>query len=342
MLKRQAEILGHVVQDYVSTVSPVGSGSLAEKLRLSPATIRNAMHSLGEKGYLEKPHHSSGRIPTDMGYRFFVDELLHGYRNMVKSDLAVRDAMKPLRSTLDSILREISRRLADWSNCLSFITVVEEDKSEIRKLEMTAISRRNVLIVLVLEHGLVESRIVELSVDVDDLPLERICCALNNRLSGRKVCELTPEFMKIVFEDVRGREEEISGTLRMFFLDILSRFGKRVYIERPLNLLEHPEFHDARALKPVLEVVESADGTNSLFLVPPGKDSVCITIGGEHEIDALYICSSVKCSFCIGDVPIGTVGILGPKRMKYNEICGLVEYASDILSRSLQSLSRFD
>lgn len=342
MLKRQAEILGYVVQDYVSAVTPVGSGKLAEKLGLSSATIRNAMHSLGEKGYLEKPHHSSGRIPTDMGYRYFVDEILEGFRTAVRSDMAVREAMQPLRQTLDSIFRDVSRRLADWSNCLSFITVVEEEQGEIRKIEMTAISRRNILIVLVMAHGMVESRIVELPVDADDLPLDRICRVLNNRLSGHRVGELTPEFMTSAFEEIRGREEVISGALRMFFVDILSRFGKRVYIERPLNLLEHPEFQDARALKPVLEVVESAEGTDSLFAVPQGRELPHITIGGEHEIEELYLCSSVKCGFRINDIPVGTVGILGPKRMKYREICGLVEYASDILSRSLQSLSRLD
>lgn len=342
MEKRQADILGHVVNDYVDTAAPVGSASIAGRLGLSSATIRNAMHSLEEGGYLARPHPSAGRVPTDLGYRFVVDDLLNRYQESMRRSVATRDALDPLKLSLDALLRDITRRLAEWSECLSFITIVEEDHSRIRKLEMAVVSRRRVLIALSLDRGPLESKLVELPVDANDLPLRRICEELNRRLNGRKVRDVTSDSIESVFNEIRGREEAVGSALKVFFMDILHRLGRKVYVEGSLKLLDHPEFQEARSLKPVLEAVESARGNDSLFMPPKGREAPLVTIGSEHEIEELYICSSIKNSFSAGGVAIGAVGILGPKRMKYSEMVSLVDYAAGALNRSMRMLTNFE
>ena len=339
MNERQAKILEHVVIDYVRTVTPVGSGRLAKRLGFSPATIRNEMYELAQEGYLGKPHTSAGRVPTDRGYRYFVDYMLDEYRRAGERHVAVMESLEPIRGMLDRLFRDLSRRMSDWTGCLSFISVQEEDKSEIRKLELTAVSARTLLIILVLSNGMVENKLAEMPVDPDRLPLERITRALNNRLSGMKVCDVTPGVLESLFNDIRLGEERLDDVLAGFFREIVMTFGRRMYIEGPMKLMDHPEFREPGRLRPVLGVVDSAGDDSDLFNLPPGSSGPFITIGGEHGIAELFECSSIKANFRFGDRTVGTLGILGPKRMEYSGLYDLVEYTSRSLGKMLEKFS---
>jgi len=199
MNSRQAKILRHVVIDYVHTIVPVGSKKLTRSVGLSSASIRNAMSQLEKEGYLEKPHHSAGRVPTDRGYRYFVDALIDEYISTDSRTIAAVDSLETIRFTLDRLLEDISGRLSTWSNCLSFISIDEQDRSEIRRLELTPVSSHGMLIILVLGNGMVENKLVETPVDARSLPLDRFTNTINERLCGMRVCDVTDEVLDRIF-----------------------------------------------------------------------------------------------------------------------------------------------
>lgn len=339
--RRQAEVLDHLVRDYVSTGIPVGSKRLSGRLGVSPATVRNAMLELNERGYLEKPHHSSGRVPTDRGYRYFVDYLLKEFRIAEESGQAIQKSLDPIRYKIDQLFRRVSQIISDWSNCVSFIAVPEEDQSEVRKLEITRVSSHSILLVLVLSNGMVESSLVHLPVEVDRLPLDRFRRAFNSRLCGLKISDISAATLDHLFNEIKLKEEYMHSSIASFFSDMLAQLGTRMYIEGGTRLIRHPEFHDPDRFQPVVDVIESAKVDSGIFTLTRSAEELAVTIGSENRLEELYDCSIIKSNFTFGDYTSGTIGILGPRRMEYSGMMGLVDFVSASLSEVFKTVSRF-
>lgn len=335
MKTRESEVLRHVVTDYIETCQPVGSGRVAERLGVSPATVRNDMRMLFEEGYLEQPHTSAGRVPADLGYRFFVDYLLEEYTLAEEEGAAVRESIGRIQFKLDQLLQRVSSLLAAWSSCVSFIAVPEEDKSGISRLELLPVSSRGLLIIVVLSNGLVENKLVELPIRVDRLPVGDIARALNDRLSGLKVREVTPSMLASVFGDIGSREEALYGSLQRFFEEMIFMVGRRVFVDGSAQLIKHPEFQDAKRLRPVLEAVQNTSSDADLFDVHGGARGVKVIIGHENPREELRGCSVIKSHFRFGDRTLGAIGILGPRRMDYSKLTVLVRSISELLSGAL-------
>jgi heat-inducible transcriptional repressor len=335
--ERKATIIKHVVMDYVETCSPVGSKRIAERLGVSAATVRNDMHELIEAGYLEQPHTSAGRIPADPGYRFFVDALRAEYQSAEEQSESVRLAIDSIHFKLDQLLRQVSSLLATWSDCVSFVSVPEEDKSEIRRVELTAVSARALLIILVLSNGQVENKLVELPITVSQFPVEWISKQLNKRLSGLRVGEVTPAVLNEAFNTIEMQHDFLYHCLMGFFEEMILTMGRRVFVEGASRLIRHPEFQEAGKLRPVLEVVESTE--TELFAISDLSDDWKAVIGRENPSLALRDCSIIKSQFRFGDKTLGTVGLLGPRRMNYSRLIGIVRNVSGVLSDVLERYS---
>ena len=323
--------------DYVATCAPVGSKRIAERLGVSAATVRNDMHELIEAGFLEQPHTSAGRIPADPGYRFFVDALREEYQTAEEQSDAVRRAIDNIHFKLDQLLRQVSSLLASWSDCVSFVSVPEEDKSEIRRIELTAVSARGMLIIIVLSNGQVENKLVELPMTIDRFPVEWITKQLNNRLSGLRVGEVTPAALNEVFKTIEMQHDFLYHCLMGFFEEMILTVGQRVFVEGASRLIRHPEFQDSGRLRPVLEIVESSE--SELFTLPDPMGGWKAVIGRENPSVSLRECSVIKTHFRFGDRTLGTVGLLGPRRMDYARLIGIVRNVSGVLSEALERYS---
>jgi heat-inducible transcriptional repressor len=335
MKTREAEVLRRVVTDYVETCQPVGSERIAERLGVSPATVRNDMRVLIEEGYIEQPHTSAGRIPADLGYRFFVDYLVREYYSAERESLAVQDSIERIQFKLDQLLQRVSSLLSAWSDCVSFVTVAEEDKSFISRIELAEVSARGLLIIVVLSNGLVENKLVELPASVDKLPVKGIVRILNERLSGLKVGEVSPVLLAAVFGDIRLREDALYRSLKRFFEEMIFTVGRRVFLNGTASLIRYPEFSDAKRLQPVLEYLRDTSPDSELFDLPPGESGVRMVIGGENPQEELRDCSVIKTHFRFGDRTLGSIGVIGPRRMDYSRLAGLVRGISDALSGAL-------
>ncbi len=325
--------------EYVDTCLPVGSKRIAEKLGVSPATARNEMHDLLDAGYLEQPHTSAGRIPADLGYRFFVDALREEYQSAEEDGIAVRRSIDTIQFKLDQLMRQVSALLASWSDCVSFVAVPEETRSEIRRMELTGVSERTLLIILVLSNGHVENKLVELPMPVDKFPVEWITRQLNNRLSGKKIEDVTAAGLTEIFRDIRMQHDSLYQYLMGFFEELIVGVGSRVFVQGSTRLIRHPEFQEAGRLGPVLEALESPENESGIFTLRGDTGVAKVIIGRENAIESLHDCSIIKSQFRFGDRTVGTVGLLGPRRMNYARLIGMVREVSSALTEVLKKYS---
>ncbi len=337
--ERKSAILKHVVTEYVTTCTPVGSRRIAERLGVSSATVRNEMHELSEAGYLEQPHTSAGRIPADFGYRFFVDSLCEEYQSAEEQNIAVRRSIDSIHFKLDQLLRRVASLLASWSECVSFVTAPEEDMSEIRRVELTAVSSRGLLMILILSNGHVEDKLVELPMPVEQFPVRWIAESLNERLSGMAVRDVTPVVLNEVFGKLKIQHEFISRSLMGIFEEMMATIGYRVFMDGASRLVRHPEFREADRLRSVLDVLDDPAAESSVFRLPQSGDGWTAVIGRENPIGALHQCSVIKSHFLFGDKTLGTVGLLGPRRMNYSRLITMVRSMSAVLSDILERFS---
>ena len=184
---------------------------------------------------------------------------------------------------------------------------------------------------------MVENKVVELPGKVEQLPLERFAKVINNRLGGLKVGEITPAILDSLFDDIRMREEYLGDAVKLFFQDLFSSVGQRLYLEGPMRLIRHPEFRDVEKLRDLIDTVETSHVEESgLFYLPATHVGPGVIIGAEHGIRALCDCSSIKFNFQFGDRTVGTIGILGPRRMDYSVFMRLVESTSDLMGHTLE------
>jgi len=336
MLKdRETIILKHVVEDFVQTNRPVGSDRLSARLGLSPASIRNTMNALLNDGYLVQPHTSAGRAPSDTGYRYFVDYLLQEWHVAESETNAILECLDTLQARLDRMLRDVTRLLSGWADCLAFVSTPEIEQCEISRIDITRLSKHRALLILVLSNGMVETRLTPLPDIAGDLPLDRIAARLNERLYGRHVSAVSSVFLESIFAEIRLNEKNLCDSIRLFFRDLFFTFSRRVFVDGEDEIIGQPEFADSTLLRPVLEIVNEENPGSGIFTVPTGERVPEITIGGENAIEPLHPCSVIKSHFSFGDNTIGTIGVIGPKRMEYPRIVALVGHIAAALSRTL-------
>ena len=329
----------HVVEEFVRTNRPVSSGRISQWLNVSSASVRNTMNELLHEGYLTQPHTSAGRVPTDAGYRFFVDYLLEEYRLAETEGHAVQDCLELLQVRLDRMLADVTRLLSNWGQCLAFVSVPELEQCEIQRIDITPVSSRQALLILVLSNGMVETRLVQLPEHADPDFLSRTTSRLNQRLHGRHVSRVDSEFLESVFAEIRLNEQHICESLMAFFENLIFSFARRVFVDGAEEIINQPEFHDAASLRPVLEAVNRDHTDSPIFALTSGPRLPEITIGGENPLSELHPCSVIKSHFRFSDHTVGTLGLLGPKRMEYARLSSLVCFIADALSHTFRGFA---
>ncbi len=333
MKPRHESVLEYVVQDYVHTTVPVGSHRIAERLDLSSATIRNIMQELEREGYLEQPHTSAGRMPTDRGYRYFVDYLMKEYCLVEEQAMAVQMAIDSLRYEIEELLRRVARLLAEWAGCIAFAAMPEETLCRIEKVEITKISASGALIILLLSNGVVENKFVHLPMAFDDTRLARLSRIINTRLSGLQVGDADQRLLDEVFSDIREMEAGFSSAIRYMLMKLMFSIRSRVIYEGEAKILRQPEFRDANKASSILELLDSGHDPAAAMLAPSRHAGAQVTIGSENRIEELHDCSIICSSFRLADNTTGAIGLLGPRRMEYSGHIGITNFIAGMLTR---------
>jgi heat-inducible transcriptional repressor len=332
---RKLAVLRAIVEDYVSTNEPVGSKSLVDRhnLDVSPATIRNDMVVLEEQGYIVQPHTSAGRIPTDQGYRLFVDRL-----SAVKPfSAAERRAVETFLAgayDLDDVVTRTVRLLAQLTRQVAVVQYPSLTRSAVRHIELVPLTDRRVLVVLITDTGRVEQRTVELPGQIGDEAITQLRAVLNACLDGRKLADVA-EVVADLPERVSPRDRPNAAAVFSVIVETLvERHEERVVVGGAANLTP-TDF--SRGLREVLEALEEQVVLMRL-LGESGDGAVTVRIGSENELLGLHSTSMVTTSYGAGEQGLARLGVLGPTRMDYPTAMGAVRavarYVGQILAES--------
>lgn len=334
LTERERFILRKIVRLYILKASPIGSRVLAkylkEDLDLSAATIRNVMSDLEELSYISHPHTSAGRIPTDKGYRFYVNSLKE-IQKITDIDL-VTVQQRLTNDDSETALREASKMLGMLSKYLGVVRFPHLKDMIVQKIELISITQNRILVVIALESNIVRTVTLEAQFDVDTKYLEEIRTYISEKVSGKKL-----GFLQDNFKDLINDFELKDTPFVQLFVDSVDKIFERhkeesrVLVSGTHNLLEHPEFEDLSKVRGVIELVESEDVIIHLFDNFSKNDDLGVVIGSEMDNRLFDDYAFVNASYKMGSAT-GSIGLIGPKRMDYPKMISLVQSIAGILS----------
>jgi len=336
---RKQRILRAVVLEYVQSAEPVGSSLLVERYQfgVGPATVRHELSEMSDRGYLDQPHTSAGRVPSDVGYRYFVNRLAEPQleRGVAKR---VRDLSKH-EADLDGLLLETCKVLSRLTQYVSIAATFSERGSKILSVEFAGITRERLLMTVVLTNGLVENKIIEGRSDVTLGDLHQLSIEFSRAVSGvplRSLSRKPTPAIETESHSVRAIAQSAWRTLKAVARSATS--GK-VVSEGTQFLFEQPEFQqNVDALAKIVAALEDANVVQEALDVPNPVSPV--TIGSEHASEAMHSLSIVAGRFYVGDAEAGAIAVVGPTRMRYASAMPLVETAAKALTEALNRLMR--
>lgn len=338
---RKRRILQAVTDDYIVTAEPVGSRTLARKYNLgvSPATIRNDMADLEDAGYLEQPHTSAGRIPSDQGYRYYVDALMtpeepeESARDLVRREITAR------HRALEEAIHHAAHLLAMLTPYTSLAVAPRTVEGSFRHIEFIALENRNVLVVCVIDPGFVESRIVELERSISPKELTRLSGLLNGILQGFRPTDIGATAVAELRGCV-GEPRLYEVALELIQSGLGATDNERVYLDGTMNLFNQPEFRDIDRARAILGALEQRDLLLDALSEATSQSGWSAIIGHENPREAMRGCSIVSAAYHVGGKVVGTIGVVGPTRMDYGRVVAVVEFVAQALSESLSNRGR--
>ena len=336
--KRERSILDRLVTCYIDTGEPVGSRTLAKTaVALSSATVRNSMADLEEKGYLHQPHTSSGRVPTDKGYRVYVDAIM-GQQEISEDERSrlremVEEAIR--ENNIEGLMTQVSRVIADVSHNLGVALTPQFKEGRFRSIDMIPLSESKLLLVLTIQSGLVKTMVMEVDarVEADDLgATQRL---INERLSGLSI----EDILNTVGERLRGASEGSPRLLRLICDSAHSLFEfsteEDLHLVGTGNFFLQPEFsEDREQLARLYELFEERSQMMAILNDRMG-DGIAITIGEENDSPELSACSLLTSKYRMGSVN-GVIGLMGPTRLAYSKMVPLVRYMASLTENLLE------
>ncbi len=337
--KRKAYILATVVYEYIATAEPVGSNTLTQKYKMgvSSATIRNEMAELEAEGYLVQPHTSAGRVPSDAGYRTYVDELMQPEQLAVDDRRRIRDDLREASRELDEIIDQASRLLGRLSNNLAFVTKPQRDTQSFKHIQLIWLSPHTGVAIVVTSLGVAAQTLFELAHDVDADSLTRLSNALNARLTNRPLRQIAEGDVATTVSEL-GLNDDLATAVSSALRSARSGEAPGVVAAGTQNLLDQPEFHDLRKVRSILKMVEEQKTLYDLVADAMTSETPSVKIGAELGVDEMSDLSVVTVPYRFGEHAIGMLSILGPRRMPYARLLALASGTADTLSERLSDV----
>jgi len=337
---RERTVLHYVVHDFIETATPVGSRFISKRhedvLGLSSASIRNIMSDLEYLGFIGHPHTSAGRVPTDRGYRFYLDSLMHVEDVSPDEQQAIREGLDAVQD-IEEMLRESSRLIGKISRQLCVVTSPHLSSGVLEKLELVPISSSRILVVISIKSGLVRTIMMEVGVELNRGRLEELARRMNEKLGGLTLQEIRDTFV----ERMRDAQDEPTGLIRLFIDSVDKLFlpprTEKLHIGGTEKLIEQPEFMNPKEFRSVVELINDEEFIiHVLHKHEEAASGTQVTVGTENLDEKLKSYSLVTSTYTAGDIT-GSVGVIGPTRMQYNKMIPLVDYVARTISAMLSN-----
>ncbi len=338
---RKKAILKAVVDAHIENGEPVGSKALTSTsgFGLSSATIRNEMAELEAMGYLVQPHTSAGRVPTDLGYRFYVDTLMQDYSLTSAEIMELNRVLKAKTAELDRIIKEAGKVVSSLTNYTSIALSPGHTRSAIKRFSITLVDTKKFLLVVILENSQAKTKFVNTEEHIPETYLEKLESLLNIYVAGRDVKEITLSVI-MEMESRMGRFASIITPIVRYVLDLVSgeSGGGDLRFDGVDRFLEYPEYSDTESLREMLGLIENNDELFDLVSETDTGSDVSVYIGKESSMSALRNSSMVFKKIIVNGEVVGAIGVIGPSRMDYSKVISTIRYLSDSIAGRISEL----
>lgn len=335
---RQVLILQVIVDDFIRSAQPIGSRSLSKKeeINFSSATIRNEMSDLEELGFIEKTHTSSGRIPSEKGYRFYVDNLLMPQKLNQTDMAAIKSIFAERIYELEKIVQKSAKILSEMTNYTSIVLGPAVKDNKLKKLQIVPLNKDTAIAIIVTDTGHVENRMFHFPTSVDPSDVEKMVNILNERLAGVPLTNLNSKIYKEIAVLLRQHISSYDTLLNTLTDTLTIPAHEKVFFGGKTNILSQPEFNDVEKIRGILNMIEQEEGLYQLIKKNPA--GINVKIGTENDNSAMENCSLITATYSIGAEKLGTIALLGPTRMEYSRVISLLQLVSADLSKVLTEL----
>jgi heat-inducible transcriptional repressor len=334
---RKKKILQAIIDEYIGTAEPVGSRSISKKenLGLSSATIRNEMADLEEMGYLIQPHTSAGRIPSDEGYRFYVNSLMTRYQLGMEAISQLQNALTSRVNQLEKIIRHAAILASTLTDYTTVVTAPSHRGEHIKKIDLVPLGANKVMLIVVTHT--VKNQVM--SIEIDDKTCEALAELLNKNLIGLEEDEIN-------LDKINQIQKEIENTLSLhpkvlvsilnFVYETITSMGEtEIYVNNAKSILQYPEYADVEKAREIFNFLEDKESLKKLISESDG-DGINAKIGKENDFEILKDCSLVTVNYSLGDKPVGKIGVIGPKRMDYAKVFASLDTISNEIDKILR------
>lgn len=335
--ERKLRILQAIIHDFIITGEPVGSRTLSKKfdMGVSPATIRNEMADLEEMGFLTHPHTSAGRIPSDKGYRLYVNNLMQKYELPEEEKRIIASKLTSDFDELEHTIEKAAGLLSEITNLTSFALTPKQDEDVLKYINILPVDERTVVLMIVAESGKVSNTALRIGVPYTEENLAILSKTLTYNYRGKTISQvLTGDIIKNFETDIEAMSRLAENIMPNFMKTLENMLNVDLYMAGQTNIFSIPEFNDIDRAKMFLEMLSKKDDLTRTLV---NRDNgVIITIGDENSDEILPDCSLITATYHIDGKLVGKIGVIGPTRMKYDEITSVVEYVTEKLSSTFK------
>lgn len=324
--ERKLKILQAIIRTYLDTGEPVGSRTISKytDLNLSSATIRNEMSDLEDMGYIIQPHTSAGRIPSDKGYRLYVDTMLDAKTNEVNN---LKEELTQKADKIDDVLKQVAKFLAANTNYASMVSGQRYQSKRVKFIQITSVDEEHLLAVIVLDNNAVKNQMIRVEESVEEEQIVKLNFVLNTTLNGLDVMDMNLALVQKLKEQVGSHTRVIDSVLEVIGKTLVEEDDLEVYTSGATNILKYPELADKSKAADLLGAFEEKKIINNWLGLPDKQNTeeshdIQVYIGDETQVESMKDCSMVTATYKIQEGVYGKIGIVGPKRMDYDKVVG--------------------
>lgn len=322
--ERKKKILQAVIRNYLETGEPVGSRTISKytDLNLSSATIRNEMADLEEMGYILQPHTSAGRIPSDMGYRLYVDTMMEEKEREV---VELKEMLVERQDKMETLLKQVVKVLAQNTQYATMITTPQIKRNKLKFIQLSRVDAKQLLAVIVIEGNVIKNNILNIDDELSDETILKLNILLNTNLNGLSIDEINLGMISLMKQQAGIHSDIVSEVIDAVAEAIRAEEDLEIYTSGTNNIFRYPELADQQKASELINTFEEKQLLSELLqeTEKPGENTgIQVYIGEETPVQSMKDCSVVTATYELGDGMKGTIGIVGPKRMDYDKVVG--------------------
>ena len=332
---RKMKILQAIIRDFITTAEPVGSRTIAKKydLGISSATIRNEMADLEELGYLQQPHTSAGRIPSDKAYRLYVDRIMMMKKIAQIEKNIIQKSLTEKIGEFEHLISSTAKILSQVTKLTSVVISPQYRHNKLKHIQLIPIDSRRILLVIVLDSGIAKNAILRTAEEMNVEHLDRVSKLLNSKLQGLTIVDISNELIQSIKEEMQMFNAIIASIIPTVMSTLEEIEDVNLYLDGLVNILNLPEYNDIQKAREFITLLDQKDLLKDLLLNT--QEDVSIIIGKENKHVNLQECSIITATYKLNGRTVGKIGVIGPTRMDYDNIVSVVDFMKSNLTQLL-------